>query len=226
MNKCQLCLSRTNSSDQYFCYQCLPYLPFITKHCKKCALPTEVDLDVCGRCQTNPFDFDRAFSLFEYRYPMVHWIGSYKANKLTNLVQLEQWFYSAFYHQYHEQTIDAIIAIPSSPVKTLIRGEIPSYPLAQAIHKRTHIPFIRGVLSKDWSEQSQKSKSREARLSNHRFKLHEERLWRGSTQLDTVLLVDDVMTTGASLNEASKLLKKAGVGKVFTLTIARTPSYP
>ncbi len=225
MNFCFLCLIKLSNSKMSFCYDCQSHLPFIKDYCKSCALPTSTMLDMCGHCQSAPFSFDQAASIFEYEYPITHWLSRYKENKHNNTTQLEQWLFSAFYHKYNQFNIDAIFAIPSSPIKTIKRGETPSHPLARAIQSRSKIPFYPNVFSKSIFKSTQKSKNRSNRISSAHFQFHPQRILKPIESLQSVLIVDDVMTTGASLNEASKILKAQGVKQVLTLTVARTPRY-
>jgi len=234
MNHCQLCSIKLHTTDQLYCSDCLKQLPFIDTHCRSCAHPTHVDLAMCGYCQKKPFHFDRAFSIFKYHHPLRDLILQFKANKLPNPSQLHQWLFSAYYHQLEllpeqnqatsntRKSYDGIIAVPSGMIKTIKRGYVPSYLLAQELSKRTGIPFIPNVFTKRFFTPSQKRLTKGSRQKKNKFKYHQQALKKLSN-IEKVLLIDDVMTTGASLNELAKTLKASGIQQVDALTIARTP---
>lgn len=232
MIKCKLCFYPLSSLDSYFCYDCLTRLPYITTHCESCGLPTNTQLDMCGHCQKQPFAFDHAFSPFEYKPPIQALIHQFKANQLANLKPLQAWLFSAYYHHFRHRKITGLIAIPSSRRSMIRRGHAPAQTLAQLLSQRTHIPVLPNVLSKRWLVPNQKQQTKRSRQTAHQFKFHIERLHaenqlphrqRNSNQDHRILLIDDVMTTGGSANEAAKHLKAAGVHQVDLLTIARTP---
>jgi len=235
MNHCQLCYAKLSTTDQIYCSECMPQLPFINNHCRCCAHPTHIDLEICGHCQKKPFHFDHAFSIFKYHYPIRPLVLQFKANNLPNPSQLHQWFFSAFYHQLAleshslkhepikpENSYDAIIAVPSGWIKTIKRGHVPSYQLAQKLSHKTGIPFLPNVFTKLLFTPSQKRLTKGSRQQKNKFRFNQQAL-RHIPAPKKILLVDDVMTTGASLDELARTLKASGIEQVDVLTIARTP---
>ena len=222
MNKCNLCFSPLLSTSEIFCYHCQQHLPFNTSYCSGCATPTSIPLSSCGHCQKNKFAFDSALAVFEYRPPVSSLLVQFKENTLNNPDAFYIWLYSLFYHQYSDIQFDAIIAIPSSTTKTLLRGHTPAETLAHQLHKRTNIPHISQLFRKRIWQPSQKKKSKRARLNTTPFIANQRKLKQLPSEA-TILLVDDIMTTGASLNHAAKLLKNSGCKAVHCLTLARTP---
>jgi ComF family protein len=177
---------------------------------------------MCGQCQTSPPYFDQAYSLFSYQYPITQLVNKFKANQLSNHTQIQQWLLSLYLKQFHAQNIQAIITIPSSPFKTLKRGHQPAETLGNLLSQVTGIPLLTNVLRKRWLIKSQKSQSKAGREKQSKFVLNKAPL----TYLpkpSRILLIDDVMTTAASLNEASQLLKAKGIQEIYALTVARTP---
>jgi ComF family protein len=197
-------------------------LPFITHYCSGCALSTPVNINRCGRCQKTPFHFDHAFSLLEYKSLIRPLIHQFKSNQLVNLKPLQLWLFSAYYHHLQSPLATVIVPIPSSIPSTIKRGHMPAMRLAELLSELSGLAVCAKAFTKHWITPNQKQKSKQSRQQANQFKLHAQYLPQPREGY-RVLLIDDVMTTGASANEAAKKLKNAGIAAVDLLTIARTP---
>lgn len=115
--------------------------------------------------------------------------------------------------------IDTIIPIPLYPVKLRERGFNQAYLLSLLIAKRYNIPISTGNLIKVKSTKPQSSLNRSLRLKNlkNAFSVRRPEYLKGKD----ILLIDDVYTTGATINEASKVLKRAGASSIKIVTLAR-----
>ncbi len=119
------------------------------------------------------------------------------------------------------QGVEALAPVPMSPERERERGYNPAVLLAGELSTKTGIP-VKFPLKKIHSTKPQMSLTREERLKNPRgaYKLSED-----STPLTKIILVDDVFTTGSTLEECAKVLKKSGVGWVGALVLGRTARY-
>lgn len=115
--------------------------------------------------------------------------------------------------------IDYIYYIPISLKRYFERGYNQSYLLAKCISKQVGIPIKRFGLIKIKNNQMQSSLSKSERLNN--IKGVYKALFLDDIKGKTILLIDDIFTTGATINEASKVLKKAGAKKIIAITIAK-----
>jgi ComF family protein len=115
--------------------------------------------------------------------------------------------------------VEAIIPVPLSPERERERGYNPAFLLAKELSKQTGIP-VRVSLRKIRPTKPQMSLSREERLKNPKgvYSMAEK-----ADPAAKVVLVDDVFTTGATLEECAKTLKKAGVEWVGAIVFGRTP---
>jgi len=115
------------------------------------------------------------------------------------------------------------VPIPLDPVRRLERQFNQSAVLAQQIRQITGLPVRSKWLSKKRSTSPQSELGREARSLN----LHQ--VFRvspfGRVENRSVLLVDDIFTTGATFEEAAKALKKEGASRIAYLALARSPSH-
>lgn len=117
-------------------------------------------------------------------------------------------------------TIDAIVAVPLHPTRLRKREFNQSLLLALSLGKRWNLPVLTNVLLRTKLTPPQTSLSRRARLTNLRkcFAVKNPAAIEGKN----ILIVDDVVTTGTTVNECAKTLRKAGAQSVHVQTLART----
>jgi predicted amidophosphoribosyltransferase len=125
--------------------------------------------------------------------------------------------------------VDGVAAVPSNAYKTLHRGFVPALPFAQYFESSLGITDYSSCLHKKLFSFHQKNKNRIRRLSSDPFWISDfNKASKAGHQQHPpkhMLLLDDVITTGASINQLAKHLKKQGVKKVFALSVAHTPRY-
>lgn len=172
----------------------------------------------CGKCQSEPPYFDYCYAAFNYDTPINAWIRACKdKNNIWAAIKLERLFVQKM--ATPQSLPDLIVSIPSSRIRLLRRGFNLSALLSdklslhwgcQANHKLLRINLAA----------SQRKLDREKRQTNslNKFSLSDPNI---ASRFSHILLVDDVMTTGATLNAAAKLLKKAGVKTVGCAVFAR-----
>jgi ComF family protein len=116
--------------------------------------------------------------------------------------------------------VDVVMPVPLHPARLRGREYNQSLLLAQAVSRQLAKPLSYSNLIRVIDTAAQTTLPRSARLSNlrHAFRLRTPRTVQGQR----VLVVDDVFTTGTTLHECAKTLRKAGAGDVYVLTLART----
>ena len=119
----------------------------------------------------------------------------------------------------NELGYDAVICIPSSRRKMRKRGYNPAELLAKHISRLTEISYVKNALKQKGKKSDQKSLGAEERAANIKGKFLPGKY---DVSEKRILLVDDVITTGATVNEAAGLLKANGAGYVCVLSYART----
>jgi ComF family protein len=113
--------------------------------------------------------------------------------------------------------VDAIIPIPADAQKEKIRGYNQARLLADAFSRHAHIPLEDQILRKVDNVSSQVGLSAMERKRNIKNAFH-----ASSCEQSTLLLMDDVCTTGATMQSAAQALVEAGAKKVYGVTVART----
>jgi len=195
-------------------------MPRIAPACLRCALPLEgVPGLICGHCQKQPPAFDRTVAAFAYRFPLNQLIPLIKYHGQTG--QLGWLADSLADHLQHgcDQLPEVLIPVPLAASRLRRRGYNQAALLASRLAKHLGLTTDLGSLSKPRETAHQMELRGKARRRN----LNGAFLWQGPAS-SHVALIDDVLTTGTTVNEISRLLKKAGVRRVDIWVLARTPA--
>ncbi|MDP1540799.1 MAG: ComF family protein [Moraxellaceae bacterium] len=212
-NQCLLCAD--TSVNECLCPPCSADLAWLSETCHRCALPHEGD-DICHYCDDD-FGPDHTLAVFAYQFPVNALMAEFKYRALMAVTDL-------FAARLNDLALssslpDFIVAVPMHHQRLRQRGYNPALLLAKQVAKRLHVPLLTNALVRQHDGQQQKSLSAEQRLIN----LQNAFAWQGpSLQGRHIAIIDDVMTTGATAQVISKLLRQAGAVSVSAWVIART----
>ena len=216
-NACAFC-NKLNDSG-IFCSKCFGKVTFIeAPFCNKCGklftggIPHN---SLCSACINNERVFDTARALFVYDTYVRQLIINIKQTGNRNLISKCCSIIVAKYGVLF-QNIDAIIPVPSHWSRIFIRGFNPSDVIALELSQLIGIPVTR-KLKRIFHTKFQHKMSKLERIKNVQNAFR----WQGR-QLKNVLLVDDVFTTGATIEECARTLRNSGVKKILCVTIAST----
>lgn len=220
-----LCIScRASTGEAHgLCAACWSKISFLEgPECARCGLPFEFDPGgetLCGPCHAEPPDFDRARSIMHYDDASKALILALKrADRLDLVPPLARWLERGGRALLAET--DVIVPVPLHRWRLWRRRFNQSALLAQKLASATGKPFDPLVLIRIRPTPSQgEMPSAKARRKNVRgaFKVANP----SAIAAKSVLLVDDVYTTGATLNACARALKRAGASKVMVVTLAR-----
>jgi ComF family protein len=210
----------------FFCTECWQSIrPLQQPLCARCDRPfvspaatTYTPNHQCQQCQERPPDFQRAWTLFPYLPPLQEAICSFKyQGKHTMARPLARLMIGAL---PKEIDVDTIIPVPLHRARLREREFNQSLLLADQLSRHLVRPVSSTNLVRIAATDPQTTLTRQARLRNLRqaFAVRKPQ----DIAEKRILLVDDVFTTGTTLNECAKTLRKAGSGPVFALTLART----
>ncbi len=118
--------------------------------------------------------------------------------------------------------LDAVVSVPAEPSRVVARGFDSSLLIARSISGIASVPCLRGVLVRVRSVRPQVGLPRDEREKNVKGAFAVDGQRARSIEGLRLLVVDDVMTTGATLNDCSRALVKAGAKEVCALAFART----
>ncbi len=210
---CLLCSAP--SADCLLCPACTASLPRLpAQRCPVCALPTP-DSHVCGACLKKPPHFDATQAILRYEFPVDRLIQSLKyAHRLASadflgglLAQAAILFRP-----------DLIVPVPLAPARIAQRGFNQALEIARPLERSFGAPLeITHILRRrDTTPQASLPWKERATNICHAFECHIDLTGK------TVLVVDDVMTTGATLGELARILRAHGAARVENLVLART----
>ena len=164
--------------------------------------------------------FDRVRSATVYEGVMRECIHKFKYNGSLSLEALFADLMTNFAEKYMDmRCFDFIIPVPLSTAKLRERSFNQAYILASAVSRKFKIPCVANNLTRVKAGRPQVDLAKKARLKDIEgaFRLKRPALLKDKS----VLLIDDVFTTGATVNECSKVLKRSGVKYIEVLTLAQ-----
>ncbi len=175
---------------------------------------------LCGPCRRNFYFFDFARTVSVFEDPLREIIHAFKYQKRLSLSRpLAQRLAESFLGMAAQFDADGVVPVPLYPSRKRERGFNQAEALARHFCRRVNLPLLGKSLSRIRPTLIQAGLSRRERRLNMRgaFRVKRPEILRGKK----ILLMDDVFTTGATLNECSRILKEAGVARVSVLTLAR-----
>jgi ComF family protein len=211
---CLLCGSLTRTQ---ICPGCYKDLPWQFNPCPQCGIAMPTAALVCGNCLKRPPYFESTQTLFAYQYPLDQLIqaGKYK-DSLHTLRALAKLMRDHI--DIADFRPDVIMAVPLHPARLRERGYNQAALLAKPIARQCQIPLNLTAC------RCIKHKRQQVGLSDK----DRRRNVRGAFVIDyfepgwqRVAIVDDVMTTGATMNEVSKQVLRAGASHVEAWCCAR-----
>ena len=202
------------SRNGAWCKACDSGLPYLTApHCPLCALPTH-NGDTCGRCLKFKPQFDRTLAVFAYAFPLDKLVQALKYGEKLSLVN----GLADSMVQRVEARPDCLAAMPLHPSRLRERGFNQSLELARHLANRLDIPLLPHACQRVRDTPPQTALTWKERGKNMR------KAFTCTQDLSGlhVAVVDDVMTSGASLNEVARALRRAGAREVSAWVVART----
>jgi len=228
---CILCQSsKTNSFN--LCDACQQDLPWLTNGCRTCALPLVVPKEnpdwqpVCGHCLRITPPFRQCHCLFTYDYPIDRLVTRLKFNQKPAYGRTFGKLLAAYIQRHYSPADypDAVVPVPLHSSRFRERGFNQAYEIARSCAKDLGVPLLPQVCERIKATDHQLGLTAAIRRKNLRnaFRITLENESESAQKLKSIALIDDVMTTGATLTELSRAFLKAGIAEVHVWCIART----
>lgn len=222
---CVLCEAATPRTAS-LCANCEAELPRITNACRRCALPLPEERVVlnCGDCIQHPSAVDYALSVFHYQAPVDYLIGQMKfQQQLSHTAVLGHLLQRFLEHNEQEHGLPtAILPVPLHPSRLAERGFNQSLEIIKPFAKAHGIPLLRDAVIRIKNTPVQTTLNKKQRQQNmagsFAFTAAQQ---LGDAPPPHIVIVDDVVTTGATTQALAKLLKTAGVATVGVWSLAR-----
>ena len=219
---CIICDCELDSDKRYcICDKCIKSVPFITdKFCIKCGAKVIADSLVCSDCKTTKRIVDRNVSAVTYSDNMRKLIHEFKYNGKKYLAQyLGRIMYDKFLELLHDFEPDIIIPVPLNINRSNERGYNQTIELLN--YFESHKDIIDNnvlVRVKDTPHQASLPKAERKENVKGAFVVEDA----SKVKNKNVLIVDDIFTSGATIDECAKMLKKAGASRVYSITLANS----
>ena len=216
--RCPVCDGIVRPAGEKICLECLNTLKMITSlWCMRCGKKLTGEGEYCSECKTKSHHFTRGRGLYEYKSASLpiyrfkyggrqeygEFFGEQMAEYLGDFVR--------------NAAPDALVPIPLHKKRMAARGYNQADLLARAMGKRLGIPVRRDILLREKNTSPLKYENPKQRQNNLKKAFN---IAQNDVKLKRVVLIDDIYTTGSTVDEAAKTLKAAGVREVFFVTLA------
>lgn len=205
---------------QPVCEACVARFAQPRARCRRCALPVAQGVAECGRCLAAPPALDACHAALSYEYPWSTLVARYKfggeagwAACFATLMRSAPWVEPAL------EQADVVLPMPLSRERLAERGFNQALMLARSLAPGKCDPAL---LLRVRHTQAQSGLDLKERLRNVQGAFAVEPLRQAAVRGRHIALVDDVMTSGASLFSAAQALRLAGAARVTALVLART----
>lgn len=216
-SQCGVCRAWPSRS---LCAECIAQFAQPRARCATCAQALETGALRCGACHRTPTPLDRALAAVDYGYPWVSLVSAFKfhghtawAHSMATLMRSTPWVEPAL------EAADVLLPMPLAPERLRERGFNQALLLARALDP--------AKTRADWALRlrhtpAQSSLTRPQRLDNLNGAFALEPRHYAAVRGRRLVLVDDVMTTGASVYALARVLRAAGAAHITALVFART----
>lgn len=210
----------TNSTDMDLCAGCAKELPYIENACPGCGIalpPSQSEDSLCGRCLQQRPAFAVVKAVFHYQPPLAGLIMGLKFNGQLSHARLLGQLMAERLLADNDKRPDLLLPVPLHRRRLRQRGFNQSLELAHHIGRRLAVPVWADACRRQRDTASQSSLPAKERRGNIRNAFIANRSLQGRH----VAIIDDVMTTGCTVQELTLALKRAGARRVDVWVCAR-----
>ncbi len=213
---------------QPLCQGCRQDLPWNTSACELCALPVPTGQTCCAACLQKPPLQTRTLAPLRYEFPADHLVAGLKYHgRLAHAPLLGKLLGELLYQRIADkrmQAPDLLLPVPLHRTRLGERGYNQAMEIARPLARQLRLPLEIRLLTRHRATAAQMQLDAAQRARNPRgaFRIEKERL-AALKPPQHVAVIDDVMTTGTTLAEITRLLRDAGIPEISLLVVARTP---
>jgi len=216
---CLVCSGEVNQSGHPFaCDGCAAGLPRHEKICDKCGCGVGVHMVACDRCQNTKWNFSRARSALAYKDSVTGLVLRLKYNSEGDVARFVAPLLAEAVKKYKMEA-DVIVPVPLAMKRRKERGYNQADLIAEELSKLINVPVVDDFIIRTKDTKAQKKMTLEQRQEN----IHgafEIKPPYSKIKNKRVLLIDDVFTTGTTVDECARVMKKGKPKSVEVLTIA------
>ena len=193
--------------------------------CPRCALPLQVPAPACGECLQRQPPFEAAFAPYLYAHPLDLLMTRLKFGRSLAAGRVLSELWSEAITVMAPALPTLFVPVPLHASRLRERGYNQAFELLRPLVRSLQIPLAESLLERTRATPAQANLDAGARRRNLRgaFEFHAPALQGMAPAAVHVALVDDVMTTGATLRECARVLQRAGIGRIDAWALARAP---
>lgn len=213
--RCPVCGEITEPAGSLICPSCLPKLSLIWQPtCKKCGKEiADSTEEFCESCKKHRRSFEYGLALFHYNEAARHSMAQIKYNNKREYLDFYGAAMAARYgHAFQRMGADCLIPVPIHPSRRRERGFNQAEVLADIVGERLGIPVRPELLVRRKKTKPQKDLAPAERLENLSGAFAAGCM---DKNVKSVILIDDIYTTGSTIEACARALKEAGVERVY-----------
>lgn len=220
---CMLCLDPGQRPSLDLCPACQADLPRAVPACTGCALPLpQADSFLCPDCLCQPRAFDAAFAAFRYEFPVDSLVRRLKYGGDIAVSRMLGTLLGNIAQSAHALHVQALVPVPLHRTRESGRGYNQAGEIARFAGRQLGLPVLHNLVRRRHATVEQVGLDAAARADNLRGAFELLR----PLPVARVAIVDDVMTTGSTLEELAGVLKQDGADWVEAWAVARAPLKP
>lgn len=220
-----LCAVCRGWGAQRVCDDCVQRFALAVPRCRRCALQVPAGADACGACLTDPPPYTRTLAAVHYDHPWDGLITHFKFHAALDLAPALAARMLAALRASETPAPTLLLPIPLSDARLRERGYNQAWELTKRLAAALPCRADAALLLRVKDTPHQLAFPPEQRAGNVRAAFAVEPKRRAELHGRRVTLVDDVMTTGATVAEAARTLLQAGASEVEVWVVARTPRH-
>ena len=216
--RCAVCDAVLPYGKEGICMDCRGKLPFVEEpRCFRCGKTVEnEEVELCGDCRRREHAFRQAFPVFQYIPPVSDAMAAMKyRGRAEYAIFYGELMADRFRDVWREIAPQALVPVPVHPNRLRKRGYNQAERLAAAMSKKTGIPVREDLLIRGEDTKAQKKLSREERALNLKAAFQPGK----GTVPECVVLVDDIYTTGATVDTCAEVLLRNGAKRVYVAVV-------
>jgi ComF family protein len=210
IHECLAC----GAEGSLLCSVCLAALPALPEHCYRCqaATPASVTCNVCRPASS--LNSVRAATVYGYTAKKLIWKLKYAGAQAAAEIMA-----SRMTPLLARGGRTVLVSVPTTASRARQRGYDQSRLLARQLAKQTQLPWMDCLVRRDRAHQVGANREQRRQQLAGAFRVTQQRFVRDAH----IILIDDVVTTGTTLETAAAVLKQAGAATIDALTFAQTP---
>ncbi len=216
--RCPVCDRIVKPAGEHICLECLEKLKILTPPwCMKCGKKLQMEGEYCADCRKKAHSFRRGRALYEYesaalsiyrfKYGGRQEYGEYFGEQIAE-------YLGSFVAQVRP---DALIPVPLHRKRKASRGYNQAELLAREAGKHLGVPVYTGFLVREKNTAPLKYENPQERQNNLKKAFN---IVKNDVKLEKVIVVDDIYTTGSTMDEVAKVLQAAGIKEIYFIALA------